>query len=313
MKRTYGKPLYVIAGPTASGKTELGVRLAEHIGGEVVNFDSVQIYTMLQAATAKPTEEERRGIPHHLIDYIPPHITYTAADWAADAANAIAEIEGRGKPVILVGGTGFYLQALFYPLFEAPKTDEGLRRRLSQIYSEKGAPYLHRMLQRFDPELAEKLFPNDYVRTIRGLEFFFQNGRKLSEAQIERGSGSEVAKRARIFVLDPPREELYAKINVRTEQHFAAGLVDEVRSLLAAGIPETTSALGSHGYRRVCEYLRGERSLESAMQQSSQDVRNYAKRQVSWFRREKEAVRLSGFGSDDAVFTELLLYVDKVP
>lgn len=313
MERSSEKTLYVIAGPTASGKTELGVRLAEHLGGEIVNFDSVQIYTMLQAATAKPTEEERRGIPHHLIDYIPPHITYTAADWAADAAKTIAEIEYRGRPAILVGGTGFYLQALFHPLFEAPKTDERLRRRLSEIHIRKGAPHLHEMLKRIDPELAAKLFPNDYVRTIRGLEFFFQNGRKLSEAQMERGAKSELAERAHIFVLDPPRDELYAKINLRTEMHFAAGLVDEVRELLAAGISETTTALGSHGYRRVCEYLRGERTLESAMQQTAQDVRNYAKRQVSWFKREKDAVRLSGFGSDGSVFAELLHYVDKVP
>lgn len=313
MERSSKKPLYVIAGPTASGKTELGIRLAEHIGGEIVNFDSVQIYTMLQAATAKPTKEDRRGIPHHLIDYISPHITYTAADWAADAAKAISEIESRGKPAILVGGTGFYLQALLHPFFEAPKTDENLRRRFLQIHEKKGAPYLYKMLTRFDPELAAKLFPNDYVRTLRGLEFFFQNGRKLSDVQMERGSKSEFAERATVFVLDPPRQELYAKINIRTQMHFAAGLVDEVRSLLAAGIPETTSALGSHGYRRVCEYLRGERTLESAVQQTAQDVRNYAKRQVSWFKREKDAVRLSGFGSEDAVFTELLHYVDKVP
>jgi tRNA dimethylallyltransferase len=268
---------------------------------------------MLQAATAKPTEEERCGIPHHLIDYIPPQTTYTAADWAADAVKAIADIEGRGKTAILVGGTGFYLQALFHPLFEAPKTDEHLRRRLSEIHAKKGAPHLHKMLQRFDKELAAKLFPNDYVRTIRGLEFFFQNGRKLSEAQIARGARSYLAERAHIFVLDPPRDELYAKINARTEMHFAAGLVDEVKDLLAAGIPETTSALGSHGYRRVCEYLRGERTLESAVQQTSQDVRNYAKRQVSWFKREKDAVRLAGFGSDDAVFAEMLRCIDQNP
>jgi len=311
--RSHEKTLYVIAGPTASGKTELGVRLATRIGGEIVNFDSVQVYTMLRAATAKPSEEERRGIPHHLIDHIPPQTAYTAADWAADAARTIAEIEGRGKHAILVGGTGFYLQALFHPLFEAPKTDEGLRNRLLQIHARKGARHMYKMLERFDGELAAKLYPNDYVRTIRGLEFFFQNGRKLSSAQAERSAESEFAKRSRIFVLDPPRDELYAKINVRTQMHFAAGLVDEVKGLLAAGISETTTALGSHGYRRVCEYLRGERSLESAMQQTAQDVRNYAKRQVSWFKREKNAVRLAGFGSDDAVFDAMLRYIDTNP
>ncbi len=306
-------PIYAIAGPTASGKTELGIRLAEAVNGEVVNFDSVQIYKILQVATAKPTIEERRGIPHHLIDYVEPTENYTAADWAIDAASAIEDVESRGKTPIFVGGTGFYLRTLLRPFFAGPKPDEAFRERLRKIHEKRGAEHLHQILLRIDPELAEKLFPNDYVRTMRGIEHYFQTGEKLSAAQPNRIEPPQFASRFQLFVLNPPRELLYEKINARTEMHFANGLVEEVRSLLAAGIPETTSAMGSHGYRRVCEYLRGERSLESALKQSQQDVRNYAKRQVSWFKREERAVWLNGFGGDDEILSKLLPIISPKP
>ncbi|CAN5627509.1 tRNA (adenosine(37)-N6)-dimethylallyltransferase MiaA [soil metagenome] len=303
--------IFAIAGPTASGKTELAVALALHLeNAEIINFDSVQIYREIEIATAKPTEEEKRGVVHHLIDYVSPEIKYTAAHWASDAAEKIKEIEERGKTVILVGGTGFYLRTLKNPFFESPRTDEKLRGRLQKIKEKKGAEHLHKLLQKVDPQLAEKLFPRDYVRTMRGLEVFFQTGKRLSELQPERSEPPEFAERIKIFVLNPPRQEIYEKINRRAEIHFEKGLVEEVRNLREKGLRDDTNALGAHGYRRVCEFLRGTRTLESAIEQTKQDVRNYAKRQLSWFRREKDAVWLDGFGSEAEILEKLLQTVE---
>ena len=298
--------IYAIAGPTASGKTGLGVRLAKQINGEVVNFDSVQIYKGIQVATAKPSEEEKQGIPHHLIGYVDPNVNYTAADWAEDAARKIEDIQGRGAVPILVGGTGFYLRSLRNPLFESPKTDQELRLRLQSIAETKGSPYVYRMLKRLDPAAAEKLFENDAPRINRALEVIFQTGAPFSRQQRNRVQPPEFVARIRLFVLNPPRDVLYEKINRRTEEHFENGLVEEVKQLIAAGVNQTGKALGAHGYRRVCEYLRGERSLESAIEKSKQDVRNYAKRQFTWFRRETDAVWLNGFGNESGIVDQIL-------
>jgi len=298
--------IYAIAGPTASGKTALGVRLAKQIGGEVVNFDSVQIYKGIQVATAKPSEEEKQGIPHHLIGYVDPNVNYTAADWAEDATKKIEDIQSRGSVPILVGGTGFYLRSLRNPLFESPKTDHELRSRLQSIAEMKGSPYVYRMLKRLDPAAAKKLFENDAPRINRALEVIFQTGEAFSRQQRNRSDPPEFVARIRLFVLNPPRDLLYEKINHRTEQHFENGLVEEVKQLIAAGVNQTGKALGAHGYRRVCEYLRGERSLESAIEKSKQDVRNYAKRQLTWFRREADAVWLNGFGNEAGIVEQIL-------
>lgn len=299
------KPIYAISGPTASGKTALGVALAERVGGEVVNFDSVQIYREIEIATAKPSPSEMRGVPHHLINYVDPRVNYTAADWARDAERAITEIEGRGRVPVLVGGTGFYLRTLLKPLFESPQTDEALRRKLSRINKIKGPEHLHRMLTRFDPDTAERLFPRDYVRVIRAIEVFVQTGEPLSVRQMARPPRSALADRVRLFVLAPPRDDLYGLIDRRTEKHFATGLVNEVKHLRQNGIADSSNALGSHGYRRVCEYLRGERTLESTVEKTKQDVRNYAKRQLTWFRGESDACWLNGFGDDEAVLAKI--------
>ena len=300
------QPIFAISGPTASGKTALSVRLALEIGGEIVNFDSVQTYKSIEIATAKPTEGEKRGVPHHLIDHVDPNVNHTAADWARDAADKIVEIESRGKAVVFVGGTGFYLRTLRHPLFDSPKTDEELRERLRTIQKRHGAEHLHRMLTKVDAVAASKLEKRDHVRVIRALEVYFQTGKRISVIQPNRAEPPEFAGRIRLFVLNPPREELYEKINRRTEQHFAAGLVDEVKQLRGAGVRDDTNALGAHAYRRVCEYLRGERTLESAVEQSKQDVRNYAKRQLTWFRGEPDAVWLDGFGDEERVFAALM-------
>src|SRR5690349_13281710 len=175
------KPIYAISGPTATGKTALGVRLAHEVGGEVINFDSVQIYRGIEIATAKPSEAEKQGIPHHLISYVDPNIDYTAADWARDATAKIAEIESRRAVPILVGGTGFYLRTLRRPLFESPKTDQELRERFKRLAKQKGVRHLHRMLARLDPKAASKLFENDAPRIMRALEVNFQTGQQFSD------------------------------------------------------------------------------------------------------------------------------------
>jgi tRNA dimethylallyltransferase len=303
------KLIYAISGPTASGKTALGVDLALRLDGEVVNFDSVQIYRGIEIATAKPTIEERRGVPHHLIDYVDPNVNYTAADWARDATEKIAEIESRNKIPILVGGTGFYLRTLMRPLFDAPSTDTAIRERLRAIKEKRGPEFLHRLLIKIDPDAAEKLFERDYVRVMRALEYYFQTGERFSEQQPNRAEPPEFAERIRLMVLNPPRDGLYEKINARTEAHFAAGLLDEVKQLRASGVNDSTNALGSHSYRRVCEFLRVERTLESAIERSKQDVRNYAKRQLTWFRRENVALWLDGFGDDPAIIEQAIEYV----
>jgi tRNA dimethylallyltransferase len=310
MGSSLNNPIFAIAGPTASGKTALAVELALRLDGEVINFDSVQIYRGIEIATAKPPVEERRGVPHHLIDYVDPNVNYTAADWAREATGKIVEVEGREKVAVLVGGTGFYLRTLMRPLFGAPSTDASIRDRLKTIKEKRGAEFLHRLLMKIDGPAAEKLYPRDYVRVTRALEFYFQTGEKFSEQQLNRAEPPEFAERIRLLVLSPPRSALYEKINARTEAHFAAGLVEEVKQLRSAGVNDSTNALGSHGYRRVCEYLRGERTLETAIEQSKQDVRNYAKRQLTWFRREEGAVWLDGFGEDPAIREEALGIAD---
>jgi tRNA dimethylallyltransferase len=301
------KPIYVIAGPTASGKSELGIELAQRVNGEIINCDSVQIYREIEIATAKIPLGERRGVPHHLIDYVDPRINYTAAGWARDAAVKIAEIEGRGNTAILVGGTGFYLRALRQPFFEGPKTDQSIREKLKNIRVKKGARHLHKMLGRLDPNSAVRLFPRDFARVQRALEVFFQTGELFSEIRPRREDPPECAARLRIFALNPPRAELYEKINRRAELHFENGLINEVRQLRESGVPDDSNALGAHGYRRAVEFLRGERTPESAVEQTKLDVRHYAKRQLTWFRREEGVIWLDSFGDDAVIKTKLFV------
>jgi tRNA dimethylallyltransferase len=300
-------PIISISGPTASGKTGLGVALALHLGNaEVINCDSVQIYKEIEVATAKPTMEEMKGVVHHLISYVDPRVNCTAADWARDAAAKIREIESRGNIPILVGGTGFYLRTLRNPLFDSPPTDPQIRERLLKVKEECGPETLHEMLKEYDSAAAERIPPKDYIRTTRALEVFLQTGKRISEQQPNRAERPEFAERIRIYALNPPRDVLYERINERARMHFESGLVDEVKRVLASGVPENTNALGAHGYRRVCEYLRGERTLESAIEKTQQDVRNYAKRQLTWFRGEAGTRWLNGFGNEPGVLRKIL-------
>jgi tRNA dimethylallyltransferase len=299
-------PVIAIVGPTASGKSTLGIEVALQLKGEIINCDSVQVYREIEIATAKVPFRERKGVPHHLIDFVSPTINYTAGQWAREAADKIDEIESRGRVPLLVGGTGFYLRALRQPLFVSPPTDESLRERLTGMRERHGAEHLHRLLQRVDPAAAQQLFPRDWPRVQRALEVFLQTGRSILDQQPERPEPPESSRRLRILALNPPRDELYRRINERTEAHFRAGLVDEVRDLLDRGIPAASNALGAHGYRRVVEYLQGLRTLESAVEQTKLDVRHYAKRQLTWFRHEADVEWFDGFGEEKDILRSVL-------
>lgn len=295
------RPIIAVVGPTASGKSSLGIELALRFGGEIINCDSVQVYQEIQIATAKVPIEERQGIPHHLMDFVSPRETFTAADWARAAIDKIEEIETRHQRVFLVGGTGFYLRALRRPFFPSPGTDEELRARLTKIRELRGPEHLHRILRRFDRTEAKKLHARDWPRVQRAIEFYLQTGQPISTHRPLLPEPPQLADRIRVIALNPPRTELYSRINARTEQHFAEGLVEEVRALLNQGVPPASSALGAHGYRRVVEYLNGERDLNSAIEQTKLDVRHYAKRQLTWFRQEPGVEWIEGFGDDPSV------------
>jgi tRNA dimethylallyltransferase len=201
-------PVIAIVGPTASGKSTLGIEVALHINGEIINCDSVQVYKEIQIATAKVPLDERKDIPHHLIDFVSPDINYTAGEWARKAAEKIEEIETRGRVPLLVGGTGFYLRALRNPFFVSPPTDESLRRRLNRIRERHGAEHLHRLLHRIDPDASAQLYPRDWPRVQRAIEVYFQTGRSIVDQQPVRPEAHESSRRLRILALNPPRAEL---------------------------------------------------------------------------------------------------------
>jgi len=306
-------PVLAVVGPTASGKSALGIFLALHLQGEIINCDSVQVYQEIEIATAKVPVAERHGVPHHLLDFVAPAVNYTAGDWARRAVQTIEEIEARGRVPLLVGGTGFYLRALRLPFFKSPPTDAALRERLTKIRQQHGPEHLHGILRRLDGVSAAQLFPRDWPRVQRAIEVYLQTGKPMSEQKDVRPHPHESARRLRILALNPQRAELYRRINERTETHFAAGLVEEVRGLLAKNVPANSTALGAHGYRRVVELLEGKRDLASAIEQTKLDIRHYAKRQLTWFRREPDVEWFEGFGEDKNLQEEVLGYLLKEP
>ncbi len=300
-----------IVGPTASGKSELGIKLALALDGEIINLDSVQVYRRIQIATAKVPVSERRSVPHHLIDIAEPTENFTAGDYARLASDMIRDVESRGRMPILVGGTGFYLRALIDPLFEGPKTDLKLRERLIEKAERRGREHLHRLLNRIDPPSADRLKPRDLSRVMRAIEVYFQTGRRLSEAQPQRPPPPDFAARVRVIALSPPRDALYALINRRAERMFESGLVEEVESLIRAGVPPGAKAFQAHGYRRVVEHLLGARTREDALNQMKLDTRHYAKRQLSWWRGWTGVKWIYRFGNDPDAFTEAVEYLKE--
>jgi tRNA dimethylallyltransferase len=306
-------PLIAVVGPTASGKSDLGIALAQRFDGEIVNCDSVQAYRGINVATAKVPMPERRGIPHHLIDIVEPTDNLTAVAWAEEAKKVIADIEARGKRAILVGGTGFYLRALTIRFFDSPEIDESIRPRLQRIIEKSGAERLHKMLARVDPKLAVKFAPKDWSRVTRALEVYFSSGKPLSEWQ-ERSpeEPTEFAGRLHYFALEPPREELYERINRRVDLMVERGLLEEIQTLIASGVPPTAKAFNAHGYKRFVEYLMGKRTLESAIEQMKLDTRHYAKRQWTWWRAQVNTHWLKGFGFEESVIAEASRVVEQL-
>jgi tRNA dimethylallyltransferase len=299
-------PIPVIVGPTASGKSELGIGLAEALSGEIVSLDSVQVYKGIWIATAKVPLEERRAIPHHLIDIVPPTQNFTAGEYARVASETIEGIEERGRLPILVGGTGFYLRALTKPLFESPPTNAALRNRLIKLREKRGAAHLHRLLQRIDPHSASSLSARDWSRTMRAIEVYYQTGKRLSDVQSDVPEPPKFSSRFRVLALNPPREELYQRINLRADRMFEKGLVEEVESLIKSGVPENAKAFQAHGYRRVVEFLQGMRTREDALEQMKLDTRHYAKRQLTWWRAWPNVKWIDLFGDDPASLHEAL-------
>jgi tRNA dimethylallyltransferase len=295
-------PLLVVAGPTASGKTALALRLAEALDGEIVSCDSVCVYRGLEIGSAKPTAEERARAPHHCLDIYSPSEACTAGDWARQAKAAIAGIRERGRVPIVAGGTGLYLRALLEGLAPTPTRDEALRERLRASAARHGAGWLHRVLQRLDPRAAELIHANDTPKLVRSIEVTLAARQPQTDqwaAGREPLTGYSVLK----FGLAPERERLYARINERAAAMFTRGLVAETAGLRAQ-YGDACRPLGSLGYAQAMAELRGEISRAEAVLAAQQGHRNYAKRQGTWFRAEAGMHWLAGFGDEAAVQQE---------
>lgn len=281
----------VLTGPTGSGKTQLGVEIAERLGAEIVSMDSMALYRGMDIGTAKSGPEERRRVPHHLLDVLDPWQSASVAWWLEQAAACCQEIEGRGKRVLLVGGTPLYLKALLRGLFEGPPADLELRSRLEREAEHEGVHALHQRLGQVDPEAAARLHPHDVRRVVRALEVWELTGRPLSAWQQEwRRPVAPEGERPRCLWLDRPRAELYAAIDARVRHMVASGLVEEVRRLQELPRPLSREAAQALGYKELFEYLAGRCGLEEAIRRIQTRTRNFAKRQLTWFRHLPECV-----------------------
>jgi tRNA dimethylallyltransferase len=303
------KPLVAILGPTATGKSALGIAIADRFNGEIINCDSTAVYRGFDIGTDKVPIGERRGVPHHLIDIAEPTDEYTAAQFARDAAAVIADLHARGKLPILVGGTGFYYRALTRGLFPGPGKDAQLRARLEAIAGRKGVEALHRMVTRVDPDSGMRIQPRDLKRLVRALEVYFQTGRPLTAHFEDTVSplGRDVAIGA--IALRMPAPWLAERLARRVDEQFEAGLLDEIRALLAAGVPPDARPFGGLVYRQAMEHLRGVRDEASTRALIAQENRKYARRQLIWFRKEPNLVWFEGPGTNaevqDSVIREL--------
>lgn len=279
--------LTVVAGPTAAGKTALAVEIARRQGAEIVSADSQQVYRHFDIGTAKPSAEELAAVPHHLVSCVEPDEDFSAARFQRLADQAIEGLSARGRRVVVVGGTGLYLRVLLHGVVEAPARDDGLRRGLEALADEAGAEALHRKLAEVDPESAARLPSADRVRVIRALEISLLTGRPASAWRAEHAFVAERYE-ARLWVLDPPREALYAAIDARVRRMFEQGLVEEVRRLVERGWREA-APMRAVGYAQALACLEGRLSLEAAIDEAARATRRYAKRQWTWFRKERGA------------------------
>ena len=298
------KPLAVaILGPTATGKSALALALAERYGGEIVNCDSTAVYRGFDIGTDKVEVAERRGIPHHLIDIVDPTGEYTAAQYAADAALVVRAVHDRGRLPVVVGGTGFYFRALTRGLFPGPGRDGALRARLEALAERRGVASLHRLLNRVDAASAARIQPRDTKRLVRALEVFLLTGRPLTDHFADTRSPLPDVDFLTIGVR-LPAAQISERVVRRVGEQFARGLLDEIRALLARGIPETARPFGGLVYRQALEHLRGVRDEASTRALIAQENRQYARRQLIWFRKEPNLIWLDGPGESPAALAD---------
>jgi tRNA dimethylallyltransferase len=296
--------LLVLLGPTASGKTSLSLGLAERFGGEIVSCDSVALYREFDIGTAKPNSAERARVPHHLIDIADPTEAVTAGDYARRARETLAEIRAREKLPIVVGGTGLYLRALLEGLFAGPQRSEELRERLRERATSRGPEHLHKILRRLDSAAAAKIHANDTPKIIRAIEVTLSAKAPMTQLWSESRAPLTGFRVVRIG-LNPERSALYERINLRCQRMFDEGLVEETKVLLEKYGPSPWP-LSSLGYKQAAQFLRGELTRAQAVEAAQQAHRNYAKRQMTWFRREPNVRWFPGFGDDQQVVREAL-------
>ncbi|HEY6292522.1 MAG TPA: tRNA (adenosine(37)-N6)-dimethylallyltransferase MiaA [Terriglobia bacterium] len=303
-------PLVAIVGPTASGKSGLAIRLATALGGEVVNFDSVQAYRGCDVGSGKLPPAERQGVPHHLIDIVEPGAALTAGDFRREGLQALDFLCQRGSLPVLVGGSGLYLRALLLGLFEGPPRSEELRQRLREVAGRRGGEFLHRMLGRKDAATAARIHCRDTQKITRALEVCLVAGRPFSDLlrQGRKGLGGFCVFKVG---LNPPRPELYRRIDARAEQMFASGLVDEVRSVLARLGGANGPPLEALGYRQARALIEGKMTQDDAVRDTQTATRQYAKRQLTWFRKEADVRWFEGFGDDPGIDRQVLDWLKK--
>jgi tRNA dimethylallyltransferase len=302
--------LAAIVGPTASGKSALGVRLAGRLDGEILACDSTQVYRGFDIGTAKPAAAERAGIPHHLLDLVDPGEVFHAGEYRRRALAVLDDLARREKLPILTVGTGLYLRALLEGLCAAPERSEEIRERLRRRAGTRGPSHLRRILERLDPEAARRIGERDEPKLIRAIEVRLLSGKPLSALHREGQQPLEGYRTIKIGLM-PPRAALYERIHRRAEAMVEAGWIDEVRQLVAAGVPETAKPFQFIGYREWRDYLEGQIGKEEALDRIRQATRRYAKRQITWFRRETGVRWLEGFGDDPAIATAALQAVEK--
>ena len=294
------QPLVVtILGPTGSGKTDLALDIAQLFDGELVGCDSVQLYRHFNVGTAKTPPSERRGIPHHLIDAVDPDRVFTAGEYAREGRAALSEITSRGKLPVVVGGTGFYLRALLEGLFAGPVRDEGLRERLGRIEAQRSG-FLHRLLRKLDKPAAARIHPNDSNKLTRAIEVSLL-GRKPMSEQFTAGRDPLTGYRILKIGLAPPRALLNQRLDERLARMFESGLIGEIRGILAMGYPTSAKPFESLGYKEGLAVVEGRMTPQEALAAAQLATRQYAKRQMTWFRREKEVTWSEGFGEDSGI------------
>ena len=303
------KPLIVLTGPTAVGKTELSIKLAGAIGGEIISADSMQVYKYMDIGTAKISTAEMGQIAHYLIDILEPEEEFNVVKFKEYAGKCMEEIYAKGKIPIIVGGTGFYIQAVLYGIdFKENGEDTAYRQQLEELYKKEGSEYLHAKLAQIDPSSAQAIHPNNVKRVIRALEYYDQTGSRISEHNEEQRK-NESPYNFCYIVLNNDREVLYERINRRVDLMMEAGLVQEVKQLLERGLSGDMVSMQGLGYKEIVRYLLGECSLEEAVYTIKRDTRHFAKRQLTWFKREKEVtwIQKNDFDNEESKILKAIL------